>query len=327
MARSYMNVSTAIWRDEGFRALTMAEQHCFIMLNTQADVSAAGMLTMALRRWSSRVADSSPDEVREAITGLERKGFVVVDDETEEILIRSFVRWDKGYNNDKRQPAIHNAADAIQSPKLRQALAQEFRRLGAPAECIPESYDYLDGLSDRPSDDLSHDLSDRHTDRSSPSESPDGHGSESSQENRLSHRPSDSPWVVVTESVSTTQPSTLFPQPSTRVPAAASGGGSRGPARKRATRIRDDFAAKGVTPEMVAWAREHAPNVDGGYETQKFVDYWRGKSGKDAAKADWPATWRNWMRKAHEGNHRPRGPMTGANRHKSQRHDNPFSEG
>lgn len=28
-----------------------------------------------------------------------------------------------------------------------------------------------------------------------------------------------------------------------------------------------------------------------------YRDYWLAKSGKDAAKADWPATWRNWCRR------------------------------
>jgi uncharacterized protein YdaU (DUF1376 family) len=31
-------------------------------------------------------------------------------------------------------------------------------------------------------------------------------------------------------------------------------------------------------------------------EADKFRDYWIGRSGKDATKADWQATWRNWMR-------------------------------
>ena len=31
-------------------------------------------------------------------------------------------------------------------------------------------------------------------------------------------------------------------------------------------------------------------------EADKFADHWRGKSGKDARKADWLATWRNWCR-------------------------------
>ena len=31
-------------------------------------------------------------------------------------------------------------------------------------------------------------------------------------------------------------------------------------------------------------------------ESEKFKDYWIAKSGKDATKSDWLATWRNWMR-------------------------------
>jgi hypothetical protein len=95
-------------------------------------------------------------------------------------------------------------------------------------------------------------------------------------------------------------------------------------AAKRGTRIPDDFA---VTAEMVAWARENAPQVNGSYETAKFVDYWRAKAGRDATKTDWIGTWRNWMRKAQEDTTRGgRGVTTGANRHTSQRHDNPFAE-
>lgn len=67
--------------------------------------------------------------------------------------------------------------------------------------------------------------------------------------------------------------------------------------RKRGSRIPDDFA---VTADMVAWARERCPHVDGRVETEKFINYWRAKSGKDATKVDWVATWRNWMINAAE---------------------------
>jgi hypothetical protein len=68
--------------------------------------------------------------------------------------------------------------------------------------------------------------------------------------------------------------------------------GSGGP---RGSRLPDDFT---VTAEMVAWARANAPNVNGRRETEKFRDYFRALSGQKATKVDWPATWRNWMRKA-----------------------------
>lgn len=51
---------------------------------------------------------------------------------------------------------------------------------------------------------------------------------------------------------------------------------------------------------MVAWARDRVPNVDGRVETEKFINYWQAKTGKDATKLDWVATWRNWMLTAGE---------------------------
>lgn len=65
----------------------------------------------------------------------------------------------------------------------------------------------------------------------------------------------------------------------------------------RGTRIPADFK---VTTDMVEWAREHAPDVDGRRETEKFIDYWRAAAGARGVKTDWSATWRNWMRRAQE---------------------------
>lgn len=79
-------------------------------------------------------------------------------------------------------------------------------------------------------------------------------------------------------------------------------------ARTRATRIPGDFA---VTAEMVAWARQEAPHVDGRRETERFTDYWRSAAGAKARKTDWVATWRNWMRRAEDDLAvRPQQPMT-----------------
>lgn len=59
---------------------------------------------------------------------------------------------------------------------------------------------------------------------------------------------------------------------------------------KRATRIPPDFEPK---PEPEAEA-----GIDRQKELANFRDYWMAKAGKDAAKLDWQATWRQWVRKA-----------------------------
>lgn len=40
------------------------------------------------------------------------------------------------------------------------------------------------------------------------------------------------------------------------------------------------------------WSPEHAGKV-----ADSFKDFWIGKAGKDGRKADWEATWRNWVRR------------------------------
>lgn len=42
-------------------------------------------------------------------------------------------------------------------------------------------------------------------------------------------------------------------------------------------------------------------------EADRFRDFWIGKAGKDAAKLDWQATWRNWIRKALQDQPKGRG--------------------
>ena len=73
----------------------------------------------------------------------------------------------------------------------------------------------------------------------------------------------------------------------------------RDPARKRATRIPDNFTP---SPEVIEAMRAECPKVDLEAENRKFVDYWTAKAGKDATKLDWDATWRNWIRRAKDSN-------------------------
>ena len=66
-------------------------------------------------------------------------------------------------------------------------------------------------------------------------------------------------------------------------------------AAQRANRLPPDFA---VPPEWHAWAvaDRNWTHGDSLEEAARFVDYWHAKSGRDATKLDWQATWRNWCR-------------------------------
>jgi uncharacterized protein YdaU (DUF1376 family) len=55
-----------------------------------------------------------------------------------------------------------------------------------------------------------------------------------------------------------------------------------------------------IPDDWRTWAIDYRPdltpeNID--REALVFRDYWHSKAGADARKADWPATWRNWIRR------------------------------
>jgi hypothetical protein len=150
MARSYANVATAIWRDPDFLRLPGGAQRTYFLLITQEDISAAGTLPLTVRRWSRMCTDGDAGDVRADLATLAAARFVVYDEDTEELLVRSFVRWDGGHSNPKRRPVILRDAAAVISPAVRGALLAELERLGLPVEGIPGIH--LDRVSDGLSD-------------------------------------------------------------------------------------------------------------------------------------------------------------------------------
>lgn len=242
MSRNYANISTAIWRNEEFRDLSRDAQWMYLLLTSQQDISAAGVLPLSIRRWSTRAKGCTRAVVIAALEELARHRFVVYDNDTEELLVRSFVRWDGGYTNPKRRPVIQRAAEAVESDAIQRSLAREFQRLGLP-EWLP------DCLSDRQSDGPSQAAPEP---ASEPKPPPiDEHVS--SQEDSLSDRQSDtvSPSDGVVVPLSGKSPTTHNPHSTTPAPAAPPGGDRRAlTPTQRSKMITDAYAS---AESMLNW--------------------------------------------------------------------------
>jgi hypothetical protein len=63
----------------------------------------------------------------------------------------------------------------------------------------------------------------------------------------------------------------------------------------KASRLPSDFQ---FPQEWKQWARSQRSDIDVDMEAESFTDYWSSKAGKDAARTDWQATWRNWVRRS-----------------------------
>lgn len=355
MARSYASIQTAIWRQDDWKALDALDQHLYFLLSTQPNISAAGALPLTVGRWSKLSRGSTVASVRAGLHRLAAAGLVALDEETEELLVRPFIRDDNGYRNRNRLPVIRAAAGEIESRTLRQALAVELTRLGLPAEWTneqptePDAYrdahpegppeGASEGPSGAPSDGVSDDPDQGCADPSEPltgpsldDDTPDGlfpqaeGASDGPSEGASDGAPggtSTSGRVVVTKGPYVGGSSTHNPQSASRVPPPEAADARETRAR-RGTRLPADFA---VTDAMKDWFAKNCPGVNGARETEKFRNHFSSAPGQKGVKLDWVATWRNWMLTAAERGHSASSRTTGANRHTDPRRDNPFAGG
>ena len=72
--------------------------------------------------------------------------------------------------------------------------------------------------------------------------------------------------------------------------------GAKAPRAKRGARLPDDWRLPKGWGDWALVENSHWTADVVRLEADKFADHWRAKSGKDAAKLDWEATWRNWCR-------------------------------
>lgn len=173
MARSYARIITAIWRNKEFRRLPSAAQRVYLLLVTQPDISAAGTLPLTVRRWADLAEDTTVDNIAAALEVLEAGRFIAMDRVTEELLVRSFVKWDGGYGNRKRFPVIRDAGLAIDSSRLQRVLAMECERLGVTLEGLVPIEDSAERTPPVPPSDPPKPQVDRLSDSASDSD-PDG---------------------------------------------------------------------------------------------------------------------------------------------------------
>lgn len=68
--------------------------------------------------------------------------------------------------------------------------------------------------------------------------------------------------------------------------------------------------------EWADWARSERPDLNPVELAACFADHWHAKPGKDGRKADWLATWRNWVRKERAGLSKPAAAPSGVPRGK-----------
>lgn len=130
MPRDHGRILVTIWDDPDFVALTPNAQRLYMLLLSQRGINNAGMLPTQVRKWAKRSDHTTVADIENGLAELIDARFVLCDDETEETLVRSFVRNDGITKNANVFKNALACAEAIESPALRTVLADELRRLG-----------------------------------------------------------------------------------------------------------------------------------------------------------------------------------------------------
>jgi len=129
MARDRANINTNIWTDQDWRDLTRDEQWLYTLLMTHPSLTYAGVADWRTARLSAMAASTSKEDIERAAKGLQEARFVFVDDDTEEILVRSFLRHDGLLKQPKLSISMVNAFGSVASKPIRQVIVHELRRL------------------------------------------------------------------------------------------------------------------------------------------------------------------------------------------------------
>ena len=134
MARTHGRIHHRIWQDGDFLALTESAQRFYMLAISQPTLSYAGVVPFTVRRWAKLATDSSTAKVRKACASLESAGFIVVDEDTEELMLRSFIRYDGILDNPNVSIAAVKDFRSIHSPLLRAVFLLELHRLWGEKE-------------------------------------------------------------------------------------------------------------------------------------------------------------------------------------------------
>ena len=114
-----------IWTDEDFTALHMSAQHLYLMLISNPSRSNAGVVALTPGRWATLAPDSTRSSVQASLNELSTKRFVVIDEDTEEVYIRSYIRNDGGWKTPSVMCSLLRSAQVVQSPGIRALIGAE----------------------------------------------------------------------------------------------------------------------------------------------------------------------------------------------------------
>ena len=167
MARTYAKIKVAIWQDDDdFRSLPVTAQHLYLVLLTSPTLNLAGVADWRPNRLAALSDGWTAKAVRAAANVLTERRYILTDDDTEEVLIRTFIKHDGILVNSKTARGMVTEWGSVYSTPIRATIAEEVRKLahGVSDSVAPIIESLIAFRPDWASDGASDDQSDQASD-------------------------------------------------------------------------------------------------------------------------------------------------------------------
>lgn len=129
MARDRANIRTDIWADDHWRALSHGAQWLYHFILESPTLNLCGVADWRPSKWSRMSSDVERSDIELWAAELEQEHFLVVDLDTEEVLVRSFFRHDGILSQPNPMKGAAREFAGIGSSVIRSVISFELNRL------------------------------------------------------------------------------------------------------------------------------------------------------------------------------------------------------
>ena len=147
----YVKLLRTIWDDPDFTALDDTVQRLYLLLISQPDITAVGVLPLTAGRWGRLAPNTQPVDIRRNLEVLASANFVLLDNDTEEVMVRTYMAHDGLYLSPNGTKALLKALDKVLSDTLRDAVSRTIATLtGGGSEAPSEAPSQGDASPQQP---------------------------------------------------------------------------------------------------------------------------------------------------------------------------------
>lgn len=128
MAR-HARIQVDIWDNPDFIKLRTTEQQTYFMLMSHKSLSRCGVTMNIPSHFEGLSRDLTPAKFRASVKALKAARFVVTDDRTHELLVRTYIRHDGVFDRENMGKAVGTAFGTVISQRIKKAVGGELARL------------------------------------------------------------------------------------------------------------------------------------------------------------------------------------------------------